>query len=105
MQDVVEETPRFKSRREVLPKRQFVQPTSKEKRLLPPQNQTASKRRGKPLQVPQIDDEEMRREERIEARRLRRRAERQAEREARRDRRRGDDLLRIREIFEGSRRP
>ncbi len=66
-------------------------------------NRVQAKRQTAP--VPQIDDEEMRREERIEARRMRRRAERQAEREARRDRKRGDDLLRIREIFEGSRRP
>lgn len=48
------------------------------------------------------DERELRRAERIEARRLRRRSERE---EARRYRDRSDDVLRIREIFEGSRRP
>ena len=48
------------------------------------------------------DERELRRADRIEARRLRRRSERE---EARRYRDRTDDVLRIREIFEGSRRP
>ncbi|HEV2830208.1 MAG TPA: hypothetical protein VGW76_21595 [Pyrinomonadaceae bacterium] len=48
------------------------------------------------------DERELRRSERIEARRLRRKSERE---EARRYRERTDDVLRIREIFEGSRRP
>jgi len=51
------------------------------------------------------DDRELRRAERIEARRLRRKSERQAQKEARRYGNRSDDVLRIREIFEGSRRP
>ena len=45
-------------------------------------------------------DDQARREERREARRLQRRVEREARRNAR-----GDDLFRIRDIFEGSRRP
>jgi hypothetical protein len=53
----------------------------------------------------QVDDWESRRAERIEERRLRRRSEREAQKEARRHRDRSDDVLRIREIFEGSRRP
>lgn len=53
----------------------------------------------------QLDDRELRRAERIEERRLKRRSERQALKEARRHRDRSDDVLRIREIFEGSRRP
>ena len=48
------------------------------------------------------DERALRRAERIEARRLRRKSERE---EARRYRERTDDVLRIREIFEGSRRP
>jgi hypothetical protein len=48
------------------------------------------------------DERELRRAERIEARRLRRKSERE---EARRYRDKTDDVLRIREIFEGSRRP
>jgi uncharacterized membrane protein len=52
-----------------------------------------------------VDDEELRRAERIEERRFRRRSEREALKEARRHRDRADDVLRIREIFEGSRRP
>lgn len=51
------------------------------------------------------DDRELRRAERIEARRLRRKSERQAQKEARGYGNRSDDVLRIREIFEGSRRP
>lgn len=51
------------------------------------------------------DDRELRRAERIEERRLRRRSERESHKEARRHRDRSDDVLRIREIFEGSRRP
>ena len=50
-------------------------------------------------QADDIDDQ-ARREERREARRLQRRVEREARRNAR-----GDDLFRIRDIFEGSRRP
>lgn len=53
----------------------------------------------------QVDDKELRRADRIEDRILRRRSERQAQKEARRNRDRADDVLRIREIFEGSRRP
>ena len=53
----------------------------------------------------EVDDWEQRREERIEAWRARRRQEREEMKEARRYRNRADDLLRIREIFEGSRRP
>jgi len=45
-------------------------------------------------------DDQARLEQRREARRLQRRAEREARRNAR-----GDDLFRIRDIFEGSRRP
>lgn len=51
---------------------------------------------------PQVDDREMRRAERREARRLRR--EEGRERRSRREQA-GDDLMRIREIFEGSPRP
>ena len=59
-----------------------------------------------PSQAEGRDDErELRRAERIEAHRLRRRLEREADREARHQRNRSDDVLRIREIFEGSRRP
>jgi hypothetical protein len=53
----------------------------------------------------ELDDQELRGAERIEERRLRRRYEREAQKEARRQRDRSDDVLRIREIFEGSRRP
>ncbi len=69
------------------------------------QKPNAVKIKRQTVSVPQVDETETLRSERIEARRLRRRAEREAEREARRDRKRGDDLLRIREIFEGTRRP
>ena len=57
--------------------------------------------------LPQVVDEtELSREERIEARRLRRKLERQARRESwERRRRTSDDLLRIRDIFEGPSRP
>jgi hypothetical protein len=51
------------------------------------------------------DERQLRRAERIEARRLRRKSEREAQKEARRYRDRPDDVLRIREIFEGARRP
>ncbi|HEY3038781.1 MAG TPA: hypothetical protein VGJ66_08590 [Pyrinomonadaceae bacterium] len=52
------------------------------------------------------DEKELRRFERIEARRLKRNAEREARREARGQKSRAsDDLWRIREIFEGSPRP
>ncbi|HEV7797908.1 MAG TPA: hypothetical protein VGO73_07125 [Pyrinomonadaceae bacterium] len=47
----------------------------------------------------------IRRAEQIEARRLRRKADRESQREARSHKRKSDDLLRIREIFEGSPRP
>ena len=53
----------------------------------------------------EVDDWEQRRAERIEAWRARRRQEREEMKEARCYRNRADDLLRIREIFEGSRRP
>jgi hypothetical protein len=54
-----------------------------------------------PLEKPELS-----RAERIEARRLRRRLERQARRESwGRPRRTSDDLLRIRDIFEGPQRP
>ncbi len=48
---------------------------------------------------------EMRRSERIEARRLRRRSEREATKETRHNGQSARDLLRIREIFEGSPQP
>ncbi len=52
------------------------------------------------------DEKAARRAERIEARRLRQEAAREARQDGRRRRaRRSDDLLRIREIFEGPRRP
>jgi hypothetical protein len=52
--------------------------------------------------VPQVDEKEVRRSERIEARRFRRRSEREDQEEYRGHKsRRSDDLLRIREIFEG----
>jgi hypothetical protein len=54
----------------------------------------------------EVDERELSREERIEAWRLRRRLERQARRESgERRRRTSDDLLRIRDIFEGPSRP
>jgi hypothetical protein len=54
----------------------------------------------------QGDEKELHRSERIEARRLKRSAEREARRDARSHKSRpSDDLLRIREIFEGSPRP
>jgi len=54
----------------------------------------------------QPDERELRRADRMEARRLRRNAEREAKREARGHKSKSsDDLLRIREIFEGSPRP
>jgi hypothetical protein len=53
-----------------------------------------------------LEEPELSRAERIEARRLRRRLERQARRESLgRPRRTSDDLLRIRDIFEGPSRP
>jgi len=53
-----------------------------------------------------LDEQDLSRDERIEARRLRRRLERQARRESSgRSRRTSDDLLRIRDIFEGPSRP
>ncbi|HUS12027.1 MAG TPA: hypothetical protein VMZ30_16300 [Pyrinomonadaceae bacterium] len=70
-------------------------------------------RGGEPLKVevrekklPNVTGEtELRRAERIEARQLRRKSERQAQKAARRYGNRSDDVLRIREIFEGSPRP
>jgi len=54
----------------------------------------------------ELDQRELRRAERIEARRLRRAAERESRREDRGNKNRSrDDLLRIRDIFEGSPRP
>jgi len=54
----------------------------------------------------QLDEQDLSRDERIEARRLRRRSERQARRESwGRRPRTSDDLLRIRDIFEGPSRP
>ena len=54
----------------------------------------------------QVDERELSREERFERWRLRRRSEREAWREAGgRQRKSADDLLRIREIFEGPSRP
>jgi hypothetical protein len=54
----------------------------------------------------QPDEQELRRAERMEARRLKRNAEHEDKRESRgRKRQSSDDLLRIREIFEGSPRP
>ncbi|HEV7474428.1 MAG TPA: hypothetical protein VGN90_10295 [Pyrinomonadaceae bacterium] len=51
------------------------------------------------------DEREIRRAERIEARRLRRSEAREERRDRRRGRKSANDLLRVREIFEGSRRP
>ena len=73
------------------PRPQRVEPVKVEKRT-----------RQEPVEM---DDWEQRRAERIEAWRARRKQERQEMKEARRYRNRADDLLRIREIFEGSRRP
>ena len=54
----------------------------------------------------QRDERELRRAERMEARRLRRNVQRETKREARGQRSRSsDDLLRIRELFEGSPKP
>ena len=62
-------------------------------------------KRRKPLPQ-QIDGSELSRAERIDARRLRRRSEREVQREfSGRKRKPSDDLLRIREIFEGPSRP
>lgn len=52
-----------------------------------------------------VDERELSRAERIDARRLRRRSEREAWRDANGRRRKSDDLLRIREIFEGPSKP
>lgn len=60
----------------------------------------------KPDETDLEEEREARRAERKEARRLRREAEREAYQDGRpRRARRSDDLLRIREIFEGRRRP
>jgi hypothetical protein len=61
-------------------------------------------RKARTNNTARLDNEELRRIDRIEAKRARR-AEREAEREAWHRRRSGDDLIRIREIFEGTRRP
>lgn len=71
-----------------------------------PRSVEAAKVEKRAKQAPvEIDDWEQQRAERIEAWRARRRQEREEMKEARRNRNRADDLLRIREIFEGSRRP
>jgi hypothetical protein len=63
------------------------------------------KKRKTPI-PPQIEERELTPDERFSERRLRRISERQALRESRRRHRRSsDDLLRIREIFEGPSRP
>lgn len=68
------------------------------------QSVKAGKRQEEPRY--QVDEREMRRAERVEARRLRSKAEREARKKARgRKNKSSDDLLRIREIFEGPRRP
>jgi flagellar biosynthesis GTPase FlhF len=67
------------------------------------QPKAASKKTAVTAETEQQEDDiadQALREERREARRLQRRAEREARRNAR-----GDDLFRIRDIFEGSRRP
>jgi flagellar biosynthesis GTPase FlhF len=67
------------------------------------QPKAASKKMAVTAEAEQQEDDiadQALREERREARRLQRRAEREARRNAR-----GDDLFRIRDIFEGSRRP
>ena len=53
----------------------------------------------------QVDQRELRRAERIDLLRFRSRSEREAQRESGRKRKPSDDLLRIREIFEGPSRP
>lgn len=66
---------------------------------------TVETKRRKPSPQ-QLDEGELSRPERIDARRLKRRFDREASREAGgRQRRPADDLLRIREIFEGPSRP
>lgn len=53
----------------------------------------------------QTYESDLSRSERIESRHLRLKSEREAEKEPRRNQRKSDDLLRIREIFEGPPRP
>jgi cytoskeletal protein RodZ len=55
--------------------------------------------------ISQSDEKEMRRADKIEARRLRRQERREARQESHGRNTPSDDLLRIREIFEGRRRP
>ena len=87
-----------------LPERRAVpaetQPNTPSRRVRSSRSETAE--RNLPSQV---DDNELRWKERIEEWRRRRKFERQAQKEARRHGNSSDDVLRIREIFEGSRRP
>lgn len=83
---------------------------SVEKKSVPPVSRNAAATAVESQQkknLPQLlEEQELSRAERIEARRLRRRLERQARRESwGRQRRTSDDLLRIRDIFEGPSRP
>jgi hypothetical protein len=74
----------------------------------PVTRRVASMKAAKGQEAPryEIDESEMRRAERVDERRLRRAAEREAHRETRgRRNTSADDLLRIRDIFEGPRRP
>src|SRR5882672_6746089 len=77
--------------------------TSEDKNSPPAEQHSSVRGETRPRKfIAALDEQEMRRAERIEARRLRRKAERESEREAPADRGRpSDDLLRIREIFEG----
>lgn len=61
-------------------------------------------KRKRPL-PPQVQERDLTRAEPIDEWRLRRRSEREAWRESRRRQRRSDELLRIRDIFEGPSRP
>jgi hypothetical protein len=84
--------------------------TSGEKKSLPSVSRSAEsiavESQQKKNLPQQLDEQDLSRDERIEARRLRRRLERQARRESLgRSRRTSDDLLRIRDIFEGPSRP
>ena len=84
--------------------------TTAEKESVPPVSRstasTAVESQQKKNLVEPLEEPELSRAERIEARRLRRRLERQARRESLgRPRRTSDDLLRIRDIFEGPPRP
>jgi len=67
---------------------------------------TAAESQQKKNLPDELDERDLSREERIEDRRFRRRLARQARRDSlERPRRSSDDLLRIRDIFEGPRRP